>query len=107
MCSNELIYKIQKERLSDVQSALDKLINSINKSNREPSKYELSNIILLNDKIDEIVNLSNDITISLLKKKSNRKLNDSQKQELKDHDHAETVIGKFLPAMLAYSMSLD
>lgn len=106
MCSKERIYKIEKERLSDIQSSLDKLLNSIHKMKREFTKSELATIILLNDKMDEVGGLISDLNISLLKKIPSKHLNENLKQELKNHDHAEQVINKFLPAMLAYSMNL-
>ena len=68
MSYKERIYKIEKERLSEIQGSLDKLLNSINRLNREFTKPELATIILLNDKIDEIGCMISDLNVSLLKK---------------------------------------
>ena len=52
------------------------------------------------------MNTMNKKNISLLKKRKSQGLSHHLKEEIQNYDHAESVISKFLPYMLAYSMNL-
>ena len=99
------IYDIEKSHLSSLQSSLDRLLNVISKLNRKFSEEELEDIILLNNDIRILENKINNFEINLIKKLPKRKITKNMKDRINTDNHANNVIQKFLPYMLAYSMN--
>ena len=101
---NNSIYNIEKSHFKNIHSSFDNLLNSIIKINRDFTKEELEDIVLLNNDIFQLQSKINNLEIKLLKKSPKKKINKNTCNRLKNNDHANEVISKFLPYMMMYSM---
>ena len=96
------IINIEKDKLRDLQSNMDILINLL--KNNQISKEVLADLIFLNESINNLSIQIQDIHVKILDKKDD--LSESNKIKLKNHNDNNKIIEKYLPYMLIESMNL-
>ena len=95
MDKNKII-EIEKDKLKKLQSGMDTLINHLNIN--ELSKEILIDLVFLNNEFNNLVSSIEDIKIKLLKKDNN--ISEQNLIRLKNYDHNNNIIKKYLPFML-------
>tara|TARA_B100001093_G_C26611870_1_gene920585 strand:+ start:529 stop:849 length:321 start_codon:yes stop_codon:yes gene_type:complete len=98
------VISIERNKLKEFQSQMDKYISNINKFRNNINSNNLVEILILNQEIDKIINLiqNNDKNILYDNKNS---LNEKNRQVLQNYDNSNKIISKYLPYMLLESMS--
>lgn len=97
------IINIEKDKLKDLQSNMDILINLL--KNNKISKEVLADLIFLNENINNLSTQIQDIHVKILQKKDN--LSESDKIKLDNYSSNNKIIEKYLPYMLIDSMNLS
>jgi hypothetical protein len=100
----ESIINIERNKLKEFQSQMDKYISNLNKFKSNINNNNLVEILILNQEIDKLINIiqNNDRNI-LYNNKSN--LNEKNRILLNDYDNSTQIISKYLPYMLLDSMT--
>ena len=99
---NSLI-QIERQKLKEFQSNMDKLISSINKHSNNIKENNLIDILFLNQDIETILNKIKNVEMNII---SNIKhTNIKNKDQLETYNRNNKIIAKYLPYMLLESMT--
>jgi hypothetical protein len=98
LSSKEQILDIEKDIFSELQSNFSQFINTLKKTNKI-SNDSSTQIILLNNKINEINSILIDVKYTI-SSKNNKKKNKKIIKELKEYDANDKIIRKCLPYMM-------
>ena len=95
----ESIVNVEKSKMQEFQSKMDKLINTIKQYNSNIDKDNLTDIILLNQNIQQLINQIEDTEMNIL---SNKKKHIYKKDfdRLKEYNKTNLLIKKYLPIMM-------
>lgn len=102
----DTIVNIEKSKLKDFQSAMDKYIFNINKFGSKIDNNNLVDILILNKQIEDVINQINENNINIFKKnKSN--LSNKNRLELETYEKNNKILKKYLPLMLIDSLNSE
>ena len=99
----KLLINIERQKLREIQSNMDKLISSINKYNYYINEGNLIDILYLNQNIDDILNKIQTVEMNIIS--NNKDLNSKNKHKLNIYNKNNEIIQKYLPFMLLESMT--
>lgn len=106
MNSIDTIINIERSKLKNFQSTMDKYISNLNKYSNKINNNNLVDILILNQNIDHIINLITENNIKIFKNNKND-LSKKNKIDLDDYDKNNKIFKKYLPFMLLDSMDLN
>lgn len=102
--SIDSIVNIEKEKLRELQSNMHKLINNLDRFKETINSNNLTDIIILNQNINQLNNLIQKTERNILyNNKSN--LSTLNQKRLQEYDEFNGILQKFLPYMLLESMN--
>lgn len=102
----ESVINIERNKLKEFQSHMDKYISNLNKYKNNISNNNLVEILILNQEIDRIINIIQNNDRNILHNNKS-KLNEKNKKLLEDYDNSNKIISKYLPYMLLESMTQE
>ena len=107
MDKKKFICDIEKDKISNLQSSMSKLINSIKNNQNNLSSNNLCDLMFLNQNIDQLIYEIETLEIKICKKTKNKYLSHYNKERIENYDHNQKVIDNFIPYMMAYSMMIS
>ena len=107
MNKKKIICDIEKDKLSNLQSSMSKLINTIKDHQNKLSSNNLCDLMFVNQNIDKLISEIETLEIKICKKTKNKYLSDYNKERIENYNNNQKVIDNFLPYMMAYSMMIS
>ena len=100
----DTVINIERSKLKEIQSSMDKYISNLKKYSNKINSNQLVDILVLNQEIDNIINLITENNMKIFKDNKSS-LTKKNKLELETFDNNNKIFKKYMPFMLLDSIN--